>query len=302
MSKDILWAICAVALTPLVGCAIEASPCAASSCAGCCDLEGVCRVGSSPKACGSAGQICVACGAGDACRSGACVPEEPAGPDAGTSCLGCCPGPTCVEVEAREEGCSPENCPDGCCLGSGASARCQLGTVNMACGSGGSTCSVCSSVQEEQCIAHACVPLGATEIGNACVDDNQCAASISPTVALCAAAFLSDGTATAWVNGYCTAECTADSRVCGAAAECFDFGADSSGTSHAYCLKRCVGPGTGQSSCRPGYNCYSFTELDGGTGGYCYPRCDAPRFECSPGTVCGESGYCCQNDGGSCLN
>lgn len=46
------------------------------ACAGCFDPDGLCLLGNLASACGSAGEMCVACGNGAECVSGACVPPD----------------------------------------------------------------------------------------------------------------------------------------------------------------------------------------------------------------------------------
>ncbi|MEZ4226885.1 MAG: hypothetical protein R3B13_38445 [Polyangiaceae bacterium] len=66
-----------------------AQGCSASSCAGCCDGQGLCRAGTEATACGSAGGACTSCGAG-ACAplvgtlGGSCGGPADAGSDVGS--------------------------------------------------------------------------------------------------------------------------------------------------------------------------------------------------------------------------
>ncbi|MEN9796629.1 MAG: hypothetical protein RL653_325 [Pseudomonadota bacterium] len=72
----------AVLLAPSCG---QARSCA-ETCEGCCDAEGICRLGTTVQACGAAGEACGACGSGQVCEAGACAAVAPvdAGTDAGT--------------------------------------------------------------------------------------------------------------------------------------------------------------------------------------------------------------------------
>jgi hypothetical protein len=60
----------ATLLLALTGCGTR-PPCNASTCEGCCDATGVCRLGSAADACGTKGGACAVCAAG--CMSGACA-------------------------------------------------------------------------------------------------------------------------------------------------------------------------------------------------------------------------------------
>ncbi len=97
--------------------------CSPADCQGCCAGD-VCLVGDADDACGSAGEVCAACGGGKSCtldttgQYGAkgqfvCAATSPC--DAST-CAGCCDGLVCAE-----------------------------GTQDIACGSGGAVCANCQS-------------------------------------------------------------------------------------------------------------------------------------------------------------
>jgi len=67
--KLIVWCL----LMFLVGCS-PGGPCRPETCVGgCCDERGQCVSGNSSEVCGASGSMCIACGAGDRCLSGACV-------------------------------------------------------------------------------------------------------------------------------------------------------------------------------------------------------------------------------------
>jgi hypothetical protein len=109
--------------------------CSPSSCAGCCDTNGVCNDPSAIDACGAAGTACQFCLAGQACNSGQCVTVS---------------------------GCGPSNCP-GCCQG----VTCLSGSEDsMACGSGGAACQACPNDIP-------CFPLGPKN-GGACATNPAC--------------------------------------------------------------------------------------------------------------------------------
>jgi hypothetical protein len=81
----------ATLLLVLSGCGTK-PPCNASTCEGCCDATGVCRLGSTNDACGAKGGTCAVCVSG--CTSGACaVVDAGVVPDAG-SCEASTSSPT----------------------------------------------------------------------------------------------------------------------------------------------------------------------------------------------------------------
>lgn len=59
-------------LAVLGGCGASKPLCNAVSCAGCCDLSGVCQAGATPNACGQHGNSCQTCGAAGLCVLGQC--------------------------------------------------------------------------------------------------------------------------------------------------------------------------------------------------------------------------------------
>lgn len=93
--------------------------CIPDSCSGCC-RDGRCEPGHRLTACGSDGDTCVRCGAGDLCEAGVC--KEPS--------------------EGAEAGCSAASCA-GCCL----EGICRPGSSEAACGSDGQECRPCARGQ-----------------------------------------------------------------------------------------------------------------------------------------------------------
>ncbi|MBE2250537.1 MAG: hypothetical protein IAE78_13460 [Myxococcus sp.] len=75
----------------LEGCSTR-PPCDASSCEGCCDATGLCRVGTAADACGAKGATCAVCASG--CMSGACLTVDAGAPDAGATCQPSTEAPT----------------------------------------------------------------------------------------------------------------------------------------------------------------------------------------------------------------
>jgi hypothetical protein len=199
------------------------------------------------------------------------------------------------------QGCTPQNCPDGCCAGSGATATCQNGTSDAQCGTGGASCQACNTAAGEQCASQACAA-PPNDVGATCSVDVQCS-SIDPIFAFCVPPTQSDGGSSGWSGGYCTSDCTPATGVdCGPGAVCLEFAPDDMGNQQAFCLSQCNAPKTGQSNCRSGYACTSYTLTDGGVSGFCYPSCNVAGAECLAGETCNVNGYCCPNDGGPCYD
>jgi hypothetical protein len=90
-------------------CTIACSP---QNCQGCC-VGGVCSTGTDPTSCGSGGDLCVQCGSGQSCVSGACITLTQCG---STLCAGCCDG----------------------------NDVCHTGTGDTLCGTGGAACQDCA--------------------------------------------------------------------------------------------------------------------------------------------------------------
>lgn len=157
---------CGAAQTCTAGVCVGASKCTAKNCAGCC-VGDTCMSGSADGDCGTGGAACTSCSAlGDVCSKGACA-EPPCGP---SNCAGCCQAGVCqtgtsdvvcgtagvacqncdtlAEVcktgacAAAPPPCTAANCASGCC---DPQAGCLAGFVDTACGSGGGTCSDCTT-------------------------------------------------------------------------------------------------------------------------------------------------------------
>lgn len=122
-----------------------------TDCEGCLDEFGDCRSGQSASACGSGGEECVACGAGEECAEGACM---------------------------RPPACSRATC-DGCCDGD----ECVAGSSLRACGTGGVECATCS--EGASCTAGRCVAPCAESCDGCCAPDGTCVAAASTSAMLC---------------------------------------------------------------------------------------------------------------------
>jgi hypothetical protein len=127
----------AMSLFPDVGVEASTGPCNASTCDGCCQ-GGVCVKDITPQACGSSGQPCVMCAAGEGCKG------------------------TCFRLQSN---CGPSNC-DGCCIGP---QLCGSGVSDVNCGSGGAVCTRCVPTEGTgQCVAQDSGPGGSCAMAQAC--------------------------------------------------------------------------------------------------------------------------------------
>ncbi len=125
----------AVCNKPLLGCSFPVKQCD-STCKGCCvppgtwdPKVGYCGVGIYDTSCGTSGQTCAICPAGNTCSAvsgggGTCTPSKTP--------------------------CTPQNC-NGCCFGD----VCAVGNQTMACGTGGQHCASCL-IGHQKCVAGAC--------------------------------------------------------------------------------------------------------------------------------------------------
>ncbi len=227
----------------------------ATSCGGCC-ISGLC-VGTqfqNASLCGVNGKTCSPCNAMQLCVSGVGGGGGGFSQSGPGSCAGCCIGGVCLDPLF-------ENALD--------------------CGLNGKMCGACAS--GEVCAAGFSLDGGA--VGSPCSYDGQCQ---PPSNGLCIPQSVV-GNSTGWPGGYCTASCAM--TACGPGSSCINA-ANASGVANWLCFHSCVGPRTGQSTCRSNYLCEF--DLGNPTGlGVCFPRCDSPGFTCWSGTVCSPlTGYC----------
>jgi hypothetical protein len=98
----------------------------------------------------------------------------------------------------------------------------------------------------------------------------------------------SDGGASGWLGGYCSASCLdfLGSIACpGANDYCNGLN----------CYQACTNPGGGQGACRAGYVCANARYSDGGVepmSAHCVPNCNNAVGLCGSNSVCLPSGYC----------
>lgn len=213
----------AVVALVLAGCQ---SPCNSTTCFGCC-LDGVCMGGREADACGTKGNVCAVCGAGEYCVAAACLAIDiDAGvEDAGAPCE--CAGSCCL----ADGGCAASNdakacganrtwcaacdvgfrCEAGACVSQSCAGcfdplgNCHPGTADTACGSGGGWCQTCGDDQD--CTANVCrfTHCGATNCTfGCCLPDNTCVTSTSDTACgTNGAACVACGAGSQCLNGSC---------------------------------------------------------------------------------------------------
>lgn len=263
------------------------------SCAGCCDLAGVCRPGGDIFACGVGGVDCLDCGAlGFGCTSGQCVGEPPK--CSPSTCPGCCDdqgmcrpgsetnacgasGGACVDCGGQQQGCvagtcqgapptcGPSNC-GGCCDANG---ECREGSADGTCGAGGVACSNCSA-QGRKC----------NQPGSYCAFIPTCGSVTCPSGCCDAKGACRDGRAdhACGAGGQICSDCSASSRSCAPQGFCYQgkhCGPDN-----------CAGCCTATGECVPG----SASEACGQYGALC-DNCSTQGEACQ-GQVCRGSSTC----------
>lgn len=147
-----------------------AQGCSAANCAGCCEGDTCVKV-IGVAACGTGGESCRVCQAGQRCGAGACLCDSascsgccsgnvcitPGTPQmcgqSGRACMACAAGQACTNGDCTCDGgpCgsgSCTSCPTGCCGG----GSCQASTV-AGCGVMGTACSDCRTSLSDTCNA-----------------------------------------------------------------------------------------------------------------------------------------------------
>ncbi len=218
-----------------------------------------------------------ACSEKTECASGFCLQENrygaPTGFPGGT-CTAACDDSACVDGAKCVALAAGKLCMAACTGGCRGGWVCQaaIGACVPDCRGGppcptGQTCGTDGVCGDGTLVAGS--PTGA-ELGAACDGDNAC------TSGFCIEAFdaSNGGAATGWIDGLCTAQCSA-TAACAASSTCVTL-ADG-----GYCLPAC-GPEGG--TCRQGYVCNA-------TVGACMPDC-RQGFSCGGTLVCGPEGRC----------
>lgn len=289
--------------------------CGPNTCGGCCSgttANSICIDPGTATNCGKAGAVCKSCGAGQACVNGDCKAVDGGAGQVGTTCtvdaectaLGggsSCKQKTSSQLNDYAGGYCTKTCgSDLDCPGSSFCLGPQpgYGEKDSICWAGCTTSAECRS-------GYDCYPIGgglsacwisplppfdpgppADKVGQPCGTDATC--KNPPDDGVCLTDTLTDGGASAFTDGYCTAECT-DGAHCSAdgGALCISL------AGLGVCAGTCAGPGTGQGGCRPSYVCRSVRAgPDAGflPVGFCWPSCQ--KAGCPAGTACQASGYC----------
>ncbi|MBL8950189.1 MAG: hypothetical protein JNK82_05395, partial [Myxococcaceae bacterium] len=161
-------------------------PACDSTCAGCCSA-GVCTT-PSPQACGSLGNACIACAAGDVCRAGLCVAVTSCTPatcaSAGTNCGtmpdGCGGTLSCGSCSVAGESCGGAGTANVCGAGTCTPRTCESQGLQCGVASDGCSttleCGACTAAGEtcggggtpNLCGKGACTPVTCAEQGKNC--------------------------------------------------------------------------------------------------------------------------------------
>ncbi len=250
----------AVAVVP--ACGSTPAKCDANTCAtGCCAGDTCVSPGTATQ-CGTAANVCAACGTGESCEAGLCKAPV-AAVDSGT--------PDSGTPDAGSSTCNASNCA-GCCL----AGTCRLAAVqgqqtNLACGSGGAACQPCQGAAP---ICSSTLLANGLD-GGSCVSAAQaCNASICP-----------DGCCNG--SNQCIRYGTQSNSSCGTAgAAC---GVCGGGTN--ICSSTVAG--------KDGGTCSSPTDLCNPTN--CASGCCDTASACRPfSRTNAQTGGACGNGGGSC--
>lgn len=258
-----------------------------------CTVNGQCRPGDSPLACGNTSGVCNRCAMGEQCVGGQCVVAA-CGPgtctgccgmnfcvtpsmqvnlacgSSGAACVRCMNGQQCRNGQCVTPVCDSTTCAMGCCDGT----QCRGGDTARACGAGGAACVGCAAgatcSSGGTCVMGTAPDAGpAAPVGSACMGGGSCGSG-----QFCLPAMAG------FPGGYCSAQCSADGG-CPGGATCVTqtvFGFSQTG-----CFATC-------GTCRSGYACQP---RDGGDA-YCRPDCTGGGAgACPQGSMCSaDSGVC----------
>lgn len=180
--------------------------CKPSNCAGCCDKNGECQLGTETFACGARADLCKECGSTQSCVDTKCVGSAGAG--GGTGGVGGGKGGAGGAGGAGGGTSACGSCA-GCCSADG---FCRGGITNQQCGKGGQSCISCTAglaCQSGACAAVTCTT-GCKDSAGACLggmDNGACGVSGASCTA-CAAGLICS-------NGACAAPCNATTCASG---------------------------------------------------------------------------------------
>ncbi len=257
--------------------------CTPQSCPnGCCDDNGLCQPGNTRLDCGTGGQTCARCGAGQSCQNGVCV-------------------------------CTPQSCPNGCCAADG---TCQPGDAFQACGTGGNACAGCNdqqTCQDQECVNcgnSTCICTGQS----LCTDDGasnlECSGPGDPNACFCYVSQSGQPICGGSVTILEPNGCSSDAD-CGAGGACVaSTGTGPCGANgKPFCVGPCCQPNCAGKQCGPDGcagncgTCDGALQCENGqcvspcTPQNCPNGCCAADGTCQLGTttgVCGKGGAACQ--------
>lgn len=297
--------------------------CSPSNCPnGCCSSTGTCLVGTTFTNCGSGGNSCSVCASnqtcaptstGGSCQGGTTGKTYGDACASSTECSGIGPGAVCKLSTSSGNATYPGGyCSKVCAAAAdcGTTATCiggsNFGDDNICAVNCTTTSSICRSPgytcypktmggTDGTCWldplppANPVTPAPANLIGSACTTDSACQASGNFPQGGCIMATDSMAVPTGWIDGYCTADCTADpAAMCGTTGTCLEVG-DGAGATLNYCFDLCASGGAGQSDCRTGYVCQQYGTSSTNV---CIPNCNNAGSGCGTGKTCLSTGYC----------
>lgn len=171
--------------------------CSYANCTGCCDGDR-CVLTPSDATCGQPGAACQACGGGETCAAGQCVPVA--------DCTNC----------------------DGCCLGG---TQCVPGNSLNACGSGGAACAACGAGTGCDSDSGTCEPLAcdSTNCDGCCTQNGACVTSDEQTLGACGGGGEACGVCAAGASSCTQGTCIVDQP-------CLEFCTDGCCTSSGQCI------------------------------------------------------------------
>lgn len=279
----------------------QVNSCNSSTCSGCCNIHD-CSPGTFPALCGTP-MSCGGCRLGEACVNQQCVAIVVHIGDACTTDSQCSPlglGAYCKQTTSSGNATYPggfctlpcygvPSCPQGANGGTVcAQFAATYGEADVFCAP------TCGRASDPPCRAgYSCVDRGGgfklcwlpapmtgarVPTGSPCLNDTECASNPG---GYCIPEYTATYVATGYAAGYCSVPCSGACTDGTCVTETFStpLGPAQKST----CKARCTG--TGQSTCRIGYNC-----RPGPNGDWCGPNC--AYAGCPAGTNCSFNGDC----------
>ena len=286
----------------------DGAVCGPATCLGCCS-NGACVTTPNSAACGTGGQQCLACNAGESCMFGACTKGSSCGPS--NCATGCCQagmcvlgssnaacgkgGKTCTNCASAGETCKSQACSGGTTCGPGKCAgcckggMCLTGSTDSVCGKGGNACTNCSTSSKKCDTATGTCKggstCGASNCNTGCCKNNQCHPGNS--VSICGK------------SGKACQDCQAFGKKCdGVTGACVGGGPTNCGPTNCgagCCKNNSCETGNGNGACGKGGAACDDCSATGKTCDSSTRTCKGTTPSCGPTTCAG----CCK--GGNCF-